>query len=136
MPEQKKIPILVLFSAWKPSEDLRPLLTDMLVTGAVIDRQQRCIQAEMQCAQCPDDVRRARLERELAAAYGVQRVTLRFQTPAAEPLPPPEHPKLPALRRSGTPYPPTRLPRRKRCPRNRRTRWRSFAGRNASGRRR
>ena len=45
MPEQKKIPILVLFSAWKPSEDLRPLLTDMLVTGAVIDRQQRCIQA-------------------------------------------------------------------------------------------
>ena len=37
MPEQKKIPILVLFSAWKPSEDLRPLLTDMLVTGAVID---------------------------------------------------------------------------------------------------
>ncbi len=95
MPEQKKIPILVLFSAWKPSEDLRPLLTDMLVTGAVIDRQQRCIQAEIQCAQCPDDVRRARLERELAAAYGVQRVTLRFQTPAAEPLPPPEHPKLP-----------------------------------------
>ena len=95
MPEQKKIPILVLFSAWKPSEDLRPLLTDMLVTGAVIDRQQRCIQAEIQCAQCPDDVRRARLERELAAAYGVQRVTLRFQTPAAEPLPPPEPPKLP-----------------------------------------
>ena len=90
MPEQKKIPILVLFSAWKPSEDLRPLLTDMLVTGAVIDRQQRCIQAEIQCAQCPDDARRARLERELAAAYGVQRVTLRFQTPAAEPLPPPE----------------------------------------------
>ena len=90
MPEQKKIPILVLFSAWKPSEDLRPLLTDMLVTGAVIDRQQRCIQAEIQCAQCPDDVRRARLERELAAAYGVQRVTLRFQTPAAKPLPPPE----------------------------------------------
>ena len=95
MPEQKKIPILVLFSAWKPSEDLRPLLTDMLVTGAVIDRQQRCIQAEIQCAQCPDDVRRALLERELAAAYGVQRVTLRFQTPAAEPLPPPEPPKLP-----------------------------------------
>ena len=90
MPEQKKIPILVLFSAWKPSEDLRPLLTDMLVTGAVIDRQQRCIQAEIQCAHCPDDARRARLERELAAAYGVQRVTLRFQTPAAEPLPPPE----------------------------------------------
>ena len=85
MPEQKKIPILVLFSAWKPSEDLRPLLTDMLVTGAVIDRQQRCIQAEIQCAQCPDDARRARRERELAAAYGVQRVTLRLQTPAAEP---------------------------------------------------
>ena len=131
MPEQKKIPILVLFSAWKPSEDLRPLLTDMLVTGAVIDRQQRCIQAEIQCAQCPDDARRARLERELAAAYGVQRVTLRRRSRF-----PRRSPQSCRFRQSGLPYPPTRLPRRKRCPRNRRTRWRSFAGRNASGRRR
>ena len=41
MPEQEKIPLLSLFSAWVPPADLRPMLVEMLVTGAVIDKRVR-----------------------------------------------------------------------------------------------
>lgn len=82
MPEQEKIPLLSLFSAWVPPADLRPMLVEMLVTGAVIDKRVRSIQADLQCPVCPSDALRTRMEQELASAYGVRSVAFRFFTPA------------------------------------------------------
>ena len=89
MSEQKKIPFLALFSAWQPEADLRPILASMLVIGAVIDRAARCIQAQIECHACPGDEVKRRMEAALAAAYGVNRVTLKFVVPEAAAAPAP-----------------------------------------------
>ncbi len=94
MPEQKKIPLLQLFSAWQPEPELRAAVAHMLVTAAVVDKANRCIQAEIECPACPGDEVKRRMEEGLAAAYCVSRVTLRFTAAAAAPVEE-ERPPLP-----------------------------------------
>ena len=90
----QKIPFFTLFSAWEPEAALGTQLRPLMVTGAVIDRKARTLQAELEGpgplpAQLLEQTARA-LERvyRLSRAELVQRM--------AEPVPVPPVPAVPA----------------------------------------
>ena len=87
---EQKIPLLQLFSAWRPEEGLAALADSALVTGAVIDKAARSIRAEVLCARMLSPEEQAVWEHALAAAYQMERVELVITAPpAAAPAPEP-----------------------------------------------
>ena len=85
MPQAQKIPFLKLFSAWRPGPELAALVEDYLVTQAVIDKQVRSIQAQVECAALPSETVRLQMEQSLALTYRVERVVLSLSAPEGKP---------------------------------------------------
>lgn len=75
-----EIPFLTLFSAWQPEEKLADQISGLMVTGAVIDRASRSIQANVLCPFSLPGELLGRLERELADTYEVARVSLSLKS--------------------------------------------------------
>ncbi|MGN8874434.1 PolC-type DNA polymerase III [Pseudoflavonifractor sp. HCP28S3_F10] len=99
MAEEKKIPFMELFSAWRPEPALLPALRACMVTGAVIDRGARTLQAELECPLPLGEGVRTTLEGALAAFYRLTRVELLANSPVSvEPavISPPESAAPPA----------------------------------------
>ena len=83
MAEEKKIPFMELFSAWRPEPALLPALRACMVTGAVIDRGARTLQAELECPLPLGEGVRTTLEGALAAFYRLTRVELLANNPVS-----------------------------------------------------
>ena len=109
------------------------MLAEMLVTGAVIDKRVRSIQADLQCPVCPGDALRARMEQELASAYGVRSGVSdsSHQPPAQAAAEVEEAPPMPT--EADMPRTGEHMPQRDLAPEDP---WRYSAHRNASGKRR
>ena len=94
MPE-KNLPFFEMFFQYRPAPALAAVLTGWLVTGAVLDSQNRTIEAKLLCPQLPDPAVLRQVERELAQVYGLSAVTFHpacAQAAPADAPPPPEAP--------------------------------------------
>ena len=94
MPE-KNLPFFEMFFQYRPAPALAAVLTGWLVTGAVLDSQNRTIEAKLLCPRLPDPAVLRQVERELAQVYGLSAVTFHpacAQAAPADAPPPPEAP--------------------------------------------
>ncbi|MEI3310529.1 MAG: hypothetical protein V8R78_01855 [Evtepia gabavorous] len=110
MPE-KNLPFFEMFFQYRPAPALAAVLTGWLVTGAVLDSQNRTIEAKLLCPRLPDPAVLRQVERELAQVYGLSAVT--FHPACAQAAPADAPPRRKPRRLS-------RPPRRRRRPRRRR----------------
>ena len=95
MPE-KNLPFFEMFFQYRPAPALAAVLTGWLVTGAVLDSQNRTIEAKLLCPQLPDPAVLRQVERELAQVYGLSAVTFHPACAQADPADAPPPPEAPA----------------------------------------
>ena len=103
---REKSALFEMFFQYRPAPALAAVLTGWLVTGAVLDSQNRTIEAKLLCPQLPDLAVLRQVERELAQVYGLSAVTFHPACAQADPAD----------------APPRRKPRRLSCPPRRRRR--------------
>ena len=95
MPE-KNLPFFEMFFQYRPAPALAAVLTGWLVTGAVLDSQNRTIEAKLLCPRLPDPAVLRQVERELAQVYGLSAVTFHPACAQADPADAPPPPEAPA----------------------------------------
>jgi DNA polymerase-3 subunit alpha (Gram-positive type) len=108
----EKLSFLTMFSALRPDAALAGELADVRVVSAAIDAKARTLTALLECPRSLEALL-PRLERELAAAYGLSgaRLTLQAQEPAPLPVwedapPPPPEEDVPPVWETEPPPPP------------------------------
>ena len=79
----EKLPFFTLFESFQAPRQLRLLLHDAYVTGAVLDREARTIEVQAVSSETVPDAAVKSLEHLLAEQYDLRRVQLRFSTPQA-----------------------------------------------------
>ena len=79
----EKLPFFTLFESFQAPRQLRLLLHDAYVTGAVLDREARTIEVQATSGEAVPDAAVKSLEHMLAEQYDLRRVQLHFSQPAA-----------------------------------------------------
>ena len=79
----EKLPFFTLFESFQAPRQLRLLLHDAYVTGAVLDREARTIEVQAASGEAVPDAAVKSLEHMLAEQYDLRRVQLHFSQPAA-----------------------------------------------------
>ncbi len=79
----EKLPFFTLFESFQAPRQLRLLLHDAYVTGAVLDREARTIEVQAVSSETVPDAAVKSLEHLLAEQYDLRRVQLHFSQPAA-----------------------------------------------------
>ena len=79
----EKLPFFTLFESFQAPRQLRLLLHDAYVTGAVLDREARTIEVQAVSSETVPDAAVKSLEHLLAEQYDLRRVQLHFSTPQA-----------------------------------------------------
>ena len=79
----EKLPFFTLFESFQAPRQLRLLLHDAYVTGAVLDREARTIEVQATSGEAVPDAAVKSLEHMLAEQYDLRRVRLHFSQPAA-----------------------------------------------------
>ncbi len=74
---EQRIPFLELFSNYVPEREIHTEVSKWMVAEASIDPKARQAEAVLRCARQPDETLLSRVEREVAAAYSLSRVSLR-----------------------------------------------------------
>lgn len=78
----EKLPFFTLFESFQAPRQLRLLLHDAYVTGAVLDREARTIEVQATSGEAVPDAAVKSLEHMLAEQYDLRRVQLHFSQPA------------------------------------------------------
>ena len=79
----EKLPFFTLFESFQAPRQLRLLLHDAYVTGAVLDREARTIEVQATSGEAVPDAAVKSLEHMLTEQYDLRRVQLHFSQPAA-----------------------------------------------------
>ena len=79
----ERVPFFTLFESFQAPRQLRLLLHDAYVTGAVLDREARTIEVQATSGEAVPDAAVKSLEHMLAEQYDLRRVQLHFSQPAA-----------------------------------------------------
>lgn len=74
----EKLPFFTLFESFQAPRQLRLLLHDAYVTGAVLDREARTIEVQATSGEAVPDAAVKSLEHMLAEQYDLRRVQLHF----------------------------------------------------------